>query len=209
MPDKPRQRLILFLDAQNFYRGARRAFFSPQDSSVCGQIDPMKLAELLCSLRKQPDNTEDTIAHEVRIYTGRPDATKEPKSYAANVKQCNAWAAAGAKVIHRSLRYPLDWPLSKAQEKGIDVTLAIDFVALAVQGKYDVGVIASSDTDLKPALEFVYSEYGKLCNAKVEVTAWHSLNSLSRLSIPGAKLWCHWLDRSHYDSIEDNTDYNL
>jgi len=206
MDDKPKQRLILFLDAQNFYRGARRAFFSQQDSSVCGQVDPMKLAELLCSLRKQ---TEDTMVHEVRLYTGRPSATREPKTYAAHMKQCHAWATAGVNVIYRSLRYPFDWPDSKAQEKGIDVTLAIDFVALAVQGKYDVGVMASSDTDLKPALEFVYSEYGKLCNAKVEVTAWQSLNSLSRLSIPGVNLWCHRLDRSHYDSIEDNTDYNL
>jgi hypothetical protein len=43
----------------------------------------------------------------------------------------------------------------REEEKGIDVALAIDFVTMAVRGEYDVGVIMSTDTDLKPALEAV------------------------------------------------------
>ena len=49
----------------------------------------------------------------------------------------------------------LDWA-TPAQEKGIDVALAIDFVRLAITGAYDVGVMMSTDTDLVPALRFVY-----------------------------------------------------
>ena len=59
------------------------------------------------------------------------------------------------KVIQRTLRYPSDWPSRKAQEKGIDVALAVDFVMMAVAEEYDVGVLMSTDTDLKPALEAV------------------------------------------------------
>ena len=58
-------------------------------------------------------------------------------------------------VITRDLRYPPDWPRRPAQEKGIDVALAVDFVMMAARGEYDVGILFSSDTDLVPALEAV------------------------------------------------------
>ena len=58
-------------------------------------------------------------------------------------------------MITRSLRYPRGWPTVPAQEKGIDVALAVDFVKLAVEGDYDVGVMLSTDNDLLPALEVV------------------------------------------------------
>ena len=59
------------------------------------------------------------------------------------------------QVITRALRYPQTWPTDPAEEKGIDVALAIDFVRFAIYGAYDVGVIMSTDSDLQPALEFV------------------------------------------------------
>ena len=40
------------------------------------------------------------------LYTGIPEATKEPKTYSACVKQLSAWKNAGVEVISRSLRYP-------------------------------------------------------------------------------------------------------
>ena len=48
-------------------------------------------------------------------------------------------------MITRSLRYPQGWPTLPAQEKGIDVALAVDFVKLALEGDYDVGVMLSTD----------------------------------------------------------------
>lgn len=200
----PSERLVLFLDAQNFYNGARRVFFSTSDPHFYGQIKPVELGNLICS-RSLPGVQRDLA--QTRIYTGRPDATKEPKTYAAHMKQCNAWTKAGAKVIPRMLRYPRDWPVSKAQEKGIDVALAIDFVSLAVDNEYDVGVIASTDSDLRPALEFVSRQCGPRC--RIEVVAWTSPRTKSRLSIPGSAIWCHWFNRSDYDSIADLTDYNI
>ena len=147
------QRAVLFVDAQNFYRGARRAFFTDADRYIYGQIRPVELGNVICG--KQLPETQVKL-QQVRIYTGRADATKEPKTYAANLRQCTAWEKDGVEVIHRTVRYPVDWPDSKPQEKGIDVALAIDFVALATDGCYDIGIIASTDTDLVPALEYVY-----------------------------------------------------
>jgi uncharacterized LabA/DUF88 family protein len=200
----PSQRLVLFIDYQNMYNGARRAFFSESSSFVCGQFKPIEFGELICS-RPPPGITRKL--EQVRIYTGRPDATKEAKAYRANMKQCSVWQKDGVDVIPRALRYPNDWPRTPAEEKGIDVTLAIDFVALAVDGKYDVGVIASTDTDMKPAMEFVNQRFGN--SIHTEVVAWQSSTSRSRLSIPGQRIWCYWLKDADYTNIADLTDYTI
>lgn len=197
------ERLVLFIDAQNFYNGARRAFFASEGSHVCGQFQPVGIGNLLCS-RGLPGAAR--LLEEVRVYTGRPDASKEPETYAAHMKQCAAWSRAGATVIARPLRYPPDWPRSKAQQKGVDVALAIDFVAYAIEGRYDVGVIASTDTDLIPALEFVRRFAAQ---RRIEVAAWTSPRSRIRLSVTRSSIWCYWLDRTDYDSVADLTDYNI
>lgn len=60
----------------------------------------------------------------------------------------------------RPLRYPQGWPGAslpgeKPGEKGIDVALTMDFAVMAVRRQYEIGIIFSTDTDLKPAIEFV------------------------------------------------------
>jgi len=197
------EKLVLFLDDKNFYNGARRAFFSDTDAHFYGQFSPIALGNLICS---QPAKTRRQL-QQVRIYTGLPDSTKEPKTYAAHMKQCQSWEKDGAKVITRILRYPPDWPNSKAQQKGVDVALAVDFVALAIDNIYDVGVIASTDSDLRPALEYVIQKCRNKCH--VEVTAWFSSQTKNRLSIPGINIWCHRLNKADYDAVADLTDYNI
>jgi len=41
----------------------------------------------------------------------------------------DAWQQDGVIVVQRPLRYPKAWPAEKAQDKGADVVLAVDFVA--------------------------------------------------------------------------------
>jgi len=48
------------------------------------------------------------------------------------MKQCSAWVKSGVTVIPRTLQIPSrDWPRERAQEKGIDVALSVDFVTMA------------------------------------------------------------------------------
>lgn len=164
----------------------------------------MELADLICS---RSSSSFPRIVGEVRIYTGRPDSSKEPNTYAAHMKQCNAWSKAGATLITRMLRYSANWPNEKAQQKGVDVAIAIDFATCALDREYDVGIIASADSDLRPALEFVHKRLAATCH--IEVAAWTSPQTKSRLSIPGTNIWCNWLSRNDYDSIADLTDYNI
>ena len=196
--------LALFVDVQNTYRGARRSFFNNTAASVDGQFSPAKLGDLIAS-RGGPSGMVCSLS-EVRAYTGRPDPDKDPKTYSAHMKQCAEWQRTGVIVIHRQLRYPTDWPNHSAQEKGIDTALAIDFVAMAVDGKFDLGVIVSTDTDLLPALEFVRKRFAG--HRHIAVAAWRSPQSNRRLSIPGTNIWCHWLDRNDYDSVADSTRYS-
>ena len=83
--------------------------------------------------------------------------------------------------------------------------MALDFVTFAIDDKYDVGILVSVDTDLKPALEYVWRRTD--LDKKVEVAAWRSAQLRGRLSVPGANVWCHWLDKNKYDQVCDPTDY--
>ncbi|MDQ7903158.1 NYN domain-containing protein [Phytohabitans sp. ZYX-F-186] len=200
-------RLMLFVDYQNVYRGARDCFH-PETGvpNVAGQITPVLIGEHIVE--------RDAFARElsgVRIYRGLPDATRDSRGNAACTRQIEDWSAdPRVAVITRPLRYPRGWPDraqpgEKPQEKGVDVALAVDFVRLALEDQYDVGVLMSTDTDLKPALETV----AKFTDKRVEVAAWsgHRRHS-KRLSIDDVRLWCHWLDQKNYDEVCDTTDYS-
>lgn len=194
-------RLVLFVDAQNFYNDARRSFFTHSHPFIYGNFDPIKLGQLMCS---RPPPSSSYVLHQVRVYTGRPDRRKEAKGYAANLRQCSTWQNAGAEVIARVLRYPPNWPAEKPIQKGVDVALAIDFIAMAMDNLYDVGVIASTDTDLLPALEFVCKRFP---SKRVEVASWTGNAPPKRLSHPEINIWCHWLKKADYDHVADLTDY--
>lgn len=198
MPD----RVVVFLDYQNVYMGAREAFFSLGSPHVDGQVDPWLLGRLLTAR-----GLGERALQQVRIYRGRPDAGRDPRGYAAASRQCDTWRRQlGTKVFTRTLRYPFDWPHEKAREKGVDVALAVDFVAMAVRDEYDVGILMSVDTDLKPALEFVCDLSG--VRPRCEVAAWSAPAGHSRrLSVSGHKVWCHWLGEADHRSVADPTDY--
>ncbi len=198
-------RVVVFLDYQNVYGSARRAFANLGDPYTAGQVSPPALAEHLTA-----DSPYDRELAEVRVYRGRPESTKQPAAYGANQRQTAAWLASSPKVTvtRRTLRYPHDWPNSPAQEKGIDVALAIDFTVMAVRGEYDVGILMSSDTDLKPALEAVVGLAGANAYPRAEVASWSPKSRhASRLAIPQAKLWCHWVDEAAYNAVADARDY--
>jgi uncharacterized LabA/DUF88 family protein len=200
MPD----RMMVFVDYQNTYKGARDAFFPNAATGMEGQFHPLALANVLCQIRQEYRETELT---KVLVYRGMPDVRKDPKGNSASSRQKARWEKAGIVVKTRPLRYPLEWPQEKPQEKGVDVQLAIDYVTMASRGEYDVGVLVSCDTDLRPALEEV-----QRVHKSTEVAAWQSGSGNSpRLSLPDGRrgpVWCHWLDLSVFERCCDKTDYN-
>jgi uncharacterized LabA/DUF88 family protein len=199
-------RVTVFLDYQNVYMGAREAFHSYGSPPRDRQVDPSRLGELLVSRGSQFDRE----LLDVRVYRGQPDSQRDPRGYAANDRQCRHWETfPKATVTTRTLLYARNWPSEPAREKGIDVQLAVDLVAGAVRGNYEVAILMSTDTDLKPALEFVRDLHGAPY-PRCEVAAWSSPRGHSRrLSIPGRQIWCHWLDAADYQAVADRTNYAL
>lgn len=196
-------RVVVFVDYQNVYRRARACFGLEADSHPAGQIRPLELGLRIAGKRQGRE------LDQVRIYRGLPDSTKDPQGNAPARRQIQSWEPdPRTHVFTRTLRYPGDWPVSKAQEKGVDVALAVDFVTMAVRGEFDVGVIFSNDTDLLPALESVLAMTQGAGLA--EVAAWQpDAGHGYRLRIPGESLWCNWLTKQDYEVVADSRDYNI
>jgi uncharacterized LabA/DUF88 family protein len=195
------RRFALFVDYQNTYHGARETFHDRNAPSAWGQVFPAEIARLICA---RPTPSGERIVSDVRVYLGRPSQQRDPKGYAASRKQIAVWEAQGVKVFPRTLRYPRDDALPP-QEKGIDVSLAIDFAAGAVDNSFDVGVILSTDTDLVPALEFVADRPG--LNVTPEVAAWWGDGANAPLRLSGRHLWCHRLTLEDYERVRDRRSY--
>jgi hypothetical protein len=197
-------RVWVFVDAQNVYKDARRAFFQDTDPSNLGQVDHAKLATLLAERGIAPPG-KTRVLEECRVYVGIPSSDRDPRANAARLRQKAAWEKSGAKVFGRPLQYPRDWPQHKEQEKGVDVALAVDFVINAARKNFDIGILVSTDTDLVPALEAGDSLYRAWGTPKIEVSSWKP--SRKRLQVPGRPLWCHLLERADYELVKDETKY--
>lgn len=191
-------RVVVFVDYQNAHASGHKLYCDAFDPIYNCLIDPLKLGELLVH-RRAPGGT----LTEVRVYRGRPDPRKEPTLTAANDKHFDAWKSdIRVMVKRRPLMYPEDWGeagcVERPREKGIDVSLAVDMVRLAYEKKYDVGILFSRDTDLKPALEMVRD----LKLAHVEVASW---DGASILRLPG--VYRHTLDGDDFVAVRDTRYY--
>ena len=194
------RRIALFVDYQNVYKGARESFHPSDAPSSWGQVFPRALADLICA---RPQPPEDRTVVDVRVYWGRPSQERDPKGYAASRRQVAVWEAQGVSVVTRTLRYR--GSAVPPREKGIDVSLAIDYVAGAVDGAFDVGIIFSTDTDLVPALEFVLER--PHLGVTPEVAAWWVDGANPPLTVGGAPPWCHRLMRDDYQQVRDRRVY--
>jgi len=199
------RRVKVFIDYQNVREDARRAFFGPADSVVKGQVHPRRLGEIL--LRRE--GVTDRKLTEVRVYAGRP-GSKDSRTYGAHMRQSSGWERQENLVlVTRPLRYPPNWPDEKAEQKGIDVHLAVDLIRGYVMDEFDIGIVASTDTDLVPALEAVIQFDRGKGYPPVEVAAWRTKDFVKRLRVDGYDLWCHELKETDFRRVSDTTDYNV
>ena len=105
---------------------------------------------------------------------------------------------------------PYDWPKTPAQEKGIDVALAVDFVTMAVRGEYDIGVLMWSRSGFRSRPS---RQSSSSAADPIHAVRWRPGRASGaysrRLHVPGQKVWCHWLKPDDYAAVEDHTDFNL
>jgi uncharacterized LabA/DUF88 family protein len=196
------RRVVVFVDYQNIYKGARESFHVPDAAGENGQVHPLQLGQILAGL------VTDGELKQIRIYRGIPSNQRDPRGYGAVRKQTASWVRSSPEkvhVYHRPVQY---LPGMAPREKGIDVQLAIDFVVMAVKAEYDVGVLFSADTDLVPALDAV-CDLSKNGQPEAWVAGWDGPNYKRRCIRPSGKRQapCAWLTLQHYNGVKDHNYY--
>jgi len=138
------RRAIAFVDGQNLYHAARKAFGQSYPS-----YDVQALASAVCS-------RNGWSLAQTRFYTGLHDVSENPFWHSFWISKIAAMRGQGVEVYTRPIRYrnkKIDLPdgtshsFRTGEEKGIDVRIALDVVRLASDRSYDVGLIFSQDQD--------------------------------------------------------------
>jgi uncharacterized LabA/DUF88 family protein len=195
-------RVVVFIDYQNMYRSAREAFGWTQERGFMGNFRPLRLGRGLAA-------GQGRRLTQARVYTGVPAPERDGIGHAIMQRRLAAWKAEApelVEVLSRSLRYPP----REGREKGVDVQLAVDFVRLAIEGTYDVAALASADTDLLPALEFVIAHFPE---KQIETMSWQAAPEATEdvaapLDVPGGQVRRRLLARDDFSKVEDTTNYS-
>jgi len=145
MIEPVQKRAIAFIDGQNLFHHAKAAF-----GYTYPNYDVLVLARAGCSSR-------DWDLAQCRFYTGIPDANEDPSRNRFWVNKTAQMGRVGVEVITRPVRYRnktvrlpdgSTYTFLAGEEKGIDVRIALDVLAGAINDHYDVGIIFSQDQDL-------------------------------------------------------------
>ena len=149
-PAVDRRRAVSFIDGQNLYHCLRESFAVTHPNYDVTKLS-RRLAEELGVHLKQ-----------VRFYTGYPRVADDPFWGTFWQKKLLSISRQGAFKFSRAIRYrtkTLTLPdgtehrYTVAEEKGIDVRIAIDLIRLALDQAYDCAIIFSQDQDLSEAVD--------------------------------------------------------
>jgi len=193
--------LIVFIDYQNMYKGAREAFGWEHEPGYIGNFRPLALGRALASAL-------GGNLVQVRAYTGVPHPEKDALGHAIMQRRLAAWKADGptlVEILDRTLRYPP----REGREKGVDVQLAVDFVRLAIEGAYKRAILASCDTDLVPAVEFVADTYSDISifNVGWKASAAATADVAAPLDIPSRRVTRRVMPESFFERARDTTNH--
>jgi len=139
------KRTFVFVDGQNLFHQSKDAFGYKYPNYDIG------------ALTREVTKTNRWELAEVRFYTGIHDPTANPFQNSFWVNKTAQMGQTGIKVITRPLRYRnksvrlpdgSEHTFLTAEEKGIDVRIALDVIAGARKRAYDVALIFSQDQDL-------------------------------------------------------------
>ena len=191
---------VVFFDGQNLFHAAQEAF-----GYKTPNFDPIKLAGALCSPRGWK-------VWQIRFYTGVHVAWRTPFWHAYWTNKLAIMGYRGVKTIARPLRYrdrTVDLPdgskftFPTAEEKGIDVRIALDLIRMAHRNEYDVGLIFSQDQDLAEEIRVIAREQGRwirLASAFPATAAYSKTRGIDKTD------WIPF-DKALYDSCIDPRDY--
>ena len=193
-------RTIVFIDGQNLYHLARRAWDpelpDPSSPYAWPSYDVEKLAHALVA--RIPGRT----LTETRFYTGVPDPAVGP----AQRFWHGFWSNKLRYLKSRGIIVYRGRVSAGGQEKGVDVSLALDLVRATYEQRYDAAIIVSQDWDFGPAVRLAKA----IAQAQGRTLVYESSfpvgpGSFSRRGVPGTT-WVP-IDKATYDACHDPGDY--
>jgi uncharacterized LabA/DUF88 family protein len=194
-------RAIVFIDGQNLYHSPRSAWASvPQTpGSPYGwpSYDVEKLATWLAT------RMAGRALEQIRFYTGLPD----PNRGASEAFWHGFWSNKLRYLASRVAHVTPGRVNPGGQEKGVDVSLAIDLIQLTYEQRYDVAILVTRDWDFGPAVRLAKTiartQHRQLSfESAFPATA----GSISRpRGVPGTT-WVV-IDKGTYDACHDPADY--
>lgn len=190
-------RVVVFVDHQNVYMGARDVYGKHDPHFVFGQFSPWKLALRLRDKRRERELPAE-LEH-VHVFRGRPRTSHVPARPAFD-RQTQTWTQHPKITLHTAgLQYRHG---EDPREKGIDVKLALELVLGAYKDEYDVAIVVSADTDLVPAVAAA-----RAIGKTVEVAVWQpdDTREFSR-PLKGAD-YRYFLTQQDFHMVADATDY--
>lgn len=204
MPVEPAvKRTVAFFDGQNLYHHARAAFgYSYPNYSA------LALASLIC-------RNKGFHLHQIRFYTGIPTQHADPLWNAFWSAKLRTMSRMGIKTFSRPLRYRqktiklsqgIEYSFPVAEEKGVDVRIALDVVRMARKRELDVALLFSQDQDFSE----VADEIREIAEEqrrwiKIACAFPSSRSSSNKLGIQKTD-WIP-IDRATYDACLDPHDY--
>ena len=193
-------RTLVLIDGQNLYHLARRAWVS----GPFGQTSPYawpsynveKLAQALVSGKAGRTLTE------IRFYTGVPNPGAGPSQRFWHGFWSNKLRYLRSKGIY-TYRGRVS---AGGQEKGVDVSLALDLVQATYEQRFEAAIIVSQDWDFGPSVRLAK----QVAEGQNRVLVYESAfpvgpGSRSSRGVPGT-IWTP-IDKTTYDSCHDPTDY--
>ena len=190
-------RTIVLIDGQNLYHLARRAWASGLSSPYAWpSYDVERLASTL--VYRTPGRTLE----ETRFYTGVPDPAVGPSQ--------QYWHAFWSNKIRylksRGIYVYRGRVNAGGQEKGVDVSLALDLMRATYDERYEAAIIMSQDWDFGPAVRLA-KEIARAQDRRLVYESCFPVGpeSLSRRGVPGTT-WVP-IDQETYDACLDSRDY--
>ena len=197
--------IAVFIDWQNAYHGAREAFGLRSLPNEYGNFSPLGVGR---ELARRNGRGEAGQLVRVEIHRGLPDATRDRVGHGACRRQSSAWMAEAPEIVIpylRPLRYPHDYPTSAAEEKGVDVQLALNAVECLIDGRCEVAIIVSCDSDLVPAIQTAHRL--KKTVACIETASWSSPTYRRRMPRAPSGVFNNFLDEAVFRQVERCVNY--
>ena len=192
-------RTLVLIDGQNLYHLAKAAWAPvPGDRSspyAWPSYDVEKLAASLVARLPQRTLTD------LRFYTGVPAPSVNRFWHGFWTNKCRHLRNRGVHVYTGRVN-------AARQEKGVDVSLALDLVQATHEKRYDAAIIVSQDADFGPAVRLAKG----IARSQGRYLQFESAfplgpGSTSKRGIPGTK-WVP-IDKATYDACRDTRDYRL